>query len=91
MPDVVYFDRRRQFEELMKEVDNLDVDDRKNYFSLTRNKHDLERIPSDLFLPSEKEYVDAWCIYINNEIRGDVCLTLSILNHSCDPNSMWCR
>lgn len=84
-------ERRRQFEELMKLVDSLDADERKNYFSLEPNKQFLERIPKDLFPTSKKDYVDAMCIHINNSIEGDVCLTLSLLNHSCDPNSMWCR
>ena len=82
---------RRQLEELKKHVDSLEVDDRRDYFNLAKYLGDLKRIPESLFESSEKEYVDAWCIYINNEIRGDVCLTLSILNHSCDPNSMWSR
>ena len=89
--DDIDYGSRRQFEELMKLVDSLDVDDRKNFFSLEPNKLDLERIPRYLFTPGEKEYVDAFCIYKNNNICGDVCLTLSLLNHSCDPNSMWCR
>ena len=89
--DEVCPDSRRPLEELMEHVDNLEVDDREDYFNLGTNMRNQKMIPETLFSANEKDYVDAWCIYINNRIRGDVCLTLSFLNHSCDPNSMWCR
>ena len=89
--DCFFSHSRRQLEELMEQVDNLEVDDRRDYFNLEKNLLDMKRIPESLFEPSEKEYIDAWCIYTNNRIRGHVCLTLSLLNHSCDPNSIWSR
>ena len=85
---VVSYQEDEDFEELMKHVDRLDVDDRKDYFNLVPKKLDLENISKDLYSPSE---MDAYGIYDNNNISGDVCLTLSLLNHSCDPNSLWCR
>ena len=87
----IYFDSRTQFEELMTHVDKLTVEERNEYFQLAMNPQEAMKIEENLFSPEEKEIVNAWCIYVTNRILGDVCLTLSLLNHSCDYNSMWAR
>ena len=87
----IYYDSRTQFEELMTHVDKLPVEERQEYFQLAMNPHEGMRIKKDLFSPAENEIVNAWCIYKTNRIMGGVCLTLSLLNHSCDFNSMWVR
>ena len=72
------FSSRTQIEELMKIVTNLKREDREDYFNLSMNPLEREKIPEHLFSPDEGEFVTAWCIYTNNRIFGDVFLTLSL-------------
>ena len=87
----IYYDSRTQFEELMTHVDKLTDEERDEYFQLAMNPLEGMKIKKNLFSPDENEIVNAWCIFVTNRILGDVCLTLSLLNHSCDFNSMWAR
>jgi len=92
-------------EEIVRQIRKLDSTDKKQFFKLTRKDgiHQfcqslIEDTSEDKKQHSKAQKFAKFCdeisIFFNNNIATDdsfrcLFLTLSLLNHSCDPNSFW--
>ena len=61
------------------QLSKLSVETQNDFLNLTRKQN----------VPTNTTYGDAFAIFLNNSIAGHLFLDLSLINHSCLPNTMW--
>ena len=64
---------------IVTELSKLSEETQSDFFDLTRRQN----------VPTHTKYRDAFAIFLNNSIAGHLFLNLSLINHSCMPNTMW--
>ena len=73
---------------ILEQVNSLPEHEREEFYSLSRHRKMM--LPSTYSYPPGKEAKEtliAAAIFMNNVIAGHLYLTISLVNHSCAPNS----
>ena len=69
---------------IVTQLSKLSESTQKDFLNLTRKQKVMD---DESIIP--EEYRIAFAIYVNNSIAGNLFLDLSLINHSCVPNTMW--
>ena len=83
------------WKDLRRQVTQLSINDHADFFNLTESeiyRSQIEQRNKHINMRWKK----ALTIFLSNRIPGDggqnhLFLNLSLVNHCCDPNSMWCE